>query len=535
MIENFYQKYLILILVFGLAHFTRQILLYLHLWQMKQHRWDRLKESFHENYRVLLPKSAVVSFLVLASFFILPYGWFLLLTLINFAFWGGYALVQGGRKRWIYPRPTSKGKTFFFSLWLATIALGLAGLFWMPLYLPFLLLAVATVWPLAILVALRIMEWPANILKKSLIKKAEYRRTQMKNLTVVGITGSFGKTSVKEFLYHFLADKHGLDKVLKTERNTNTRLGLAQTILNELSDRHLFFVCEMGAYCIGEIARSAKLTQPSIGILTGINNQHLSLFGSQENIIKAKYELIQSLPPEGYSVFNGDSDYCIDLYRQSSGRKVLVSAEGSELANWRAKEVAVGKNSVNFKMVNREQEILISAKLVGQQNVINLLLAGSVALVLGLSPKELSQAAKTLPTPSGGPRIIPYRQASIINATYSSNPDGAQAHVEHLKLWSGRRVLVTPGFIELGPTAAEAHYQWGKTIGQNCQLAVFTHDRHLSSVRKGITEVGGQTKLVVANKPEEIVRYLEEFSQQDDVILFEGRIPDQVIDLLQSK
>ncbi|HPD45197.1 MAG TPA: Mur ligase family protein, partial [Candidatus Woesebacteria bacterium] len=258
-----------------------------------------------------------------------------------------------------------------------------------------------------------------------------------KDLTVIGVAGSFGKTSVKEFLYHFLAEQYGQDKVLKTERNTNTQLGVAQTILNDLTSQHLFFICEMGAYRVGEIAQSAELARPSIGILTGINNQHLSLFGSQENIIKAKYELIQSLPPTGYSIFNGDNDYCLDLYRQTSDRKILVSSKGLRLAHWQAQEVLIGKDSVSFKMANRDQEILISAKLVGRQNIVNLLLAGSAALVLGLSPNELSQAAKTLPTPSGGPRMVPYRQASIINAVYSSNLDGAQVHIEHLELWSG--------------------------------------------------------------------------------------------------
>lgn len=534
MVEFFYHKYLILILVLALVHFTRQILLYLHLWQMKQYRWDRLKESFHEDYRVLLPKSAVVSFLVLASFFVLPYHWFLLLALVNFIFWGSYALIQGVRKRWVYPRATSKGKVFFSFLWLATVALGLAGLFWAPLDLPFLLLAVSVIWPLVVLTALRIMEWPANILKNRLIEKAKNRRAQMKNLTVIGVAGSFGKTSVKEFLYHFLAEKYGQDKVLKTERNTNTQLGVAQTILNDLTSQHLFFICEMGAYRVGEITQSAELARPSIGILTGINNQHLSLFGSQENIIKAKYELIQSLPPTGYSIFNGDNDYCLDLYRQTSDRKILVSSKGLRLAHWQAQEVLIGKDSVSFKMANRDQEILISAKLVGRQNIVNLLLAGSAALVLGLSPNELSQAAKTLPTPSGGPRMVPYRQASIINAVYSSNLDGAQVHIEHLELWSGRRILVTPGFIELGADASEAHYQLGKSIGRNCHLAIFTHDRYLKSVRAGIAEVGGQTELILARQPEEIVRRLREFDQQDDVILFEGRIPNQVMDLLQS-
>lgn len=535
MIDLFWQQYSILILVFALAHFTRQIMLYLRLWQIKQHRWDRLRNSFREDYQILLPKSSFSAFIVLASFFFVPYHCFFAFTVIHFIFWGGYALIQVVRRRWIYPRPTAKSKLFFIVLWLFLILIEVGLFIWWNDYLSFLILAMAVVWPLVLLLSLLIMEQPVKIIKKRLITKAFNYRNRLKDLTVVGITGSFGKTSVKEFLYHFLSLKYGTDQVLKTDQNINTQLGIAETILNKLTNQHRFFICEMGAYRRGEISKSAQLVQPQLGILTGINDQHLSLFGSSENIIQAKYELVKALPPEGTAIFNGDNQLCLNLYHQTNGRKMLVSTQKLDLAKWRAESIEVGKDRLRFKMFDQSQQILIEARLIGRSNVINLLLAGSVALELGLSLKELAQFAKTLPTPAGGARIIPYRQGSIINASYSSNPDGARAHLEHLQLWSGRRAIITPGFIELGKVSAEAHYQLGKQIGRICDQAILTHKRYYDEIKRGIKDVDGQTELLLISQPEEIVNQLRGYDQSEDVILIEGRIDNKIISLLQEK
>jgi UDP-N-acetylmuramoyl-tripeptide--D-alanyl-D-alanine ligase len=535
MIDLFRQQYLILILVFALAHFTRQIMLYLRLWQIKQHRWDRLWDSLREDYRILLPKSSFSAFVTLASFFFVPYSYFLVLTTINFIFWGGYALIQGVRRHWVYPRPTAKGKVFFVTLWLLLILIE-GGLFiWWTSDLPFLILAMAIVWPLVLMLSLLIMEQPVNIVKKRLMTKAFDYRNRLKELTVIGITGSFGKTSVKEFLYHFLSLKYGTDQVLKTDQNINTQLGIAETILNKLTNQHRFFICEMGAYRMGEISKSAQLAQPQLGILTGINDQHLSLFGSLENIIKAKYELVKALPPQGTAVFNGDNQLCLNLYHQTTGRKMLISTQKSDLAKWRAESIEVEKDRLRFKMFDQSQQILIEARLIGRSNIINLLLSGSVALELGLSLKDLAQFAKTLPTPAGGARIIPYHQGSIINASYSSNPDGARAHLEHLQLWSGRRAIITPGFIELGKVSAEAHYQLGKQIGRTCDRAILTHKRYHDEIKQGIKEANGQTELFLISQPEEIINQLQGYNQSEDVILIEGRIDDKIISLLQGR
>ena len=144
----------------------------------------------------------------------------------------------------------------------------------------------------------------AVILRNRLIKAAKRTRTSCKKLLVIGVTGSYGKTSTKEYLAAILSEKFN---VLKTREHQNSEVGISECILNELNDRHEIFVVEMGAYNRGGIKLLCDIVQPKIGVLTGINEQHMATFGSQENIIKAKYELIESLPNDGAAFFNGDN------------------------------------------------------------------------------------------------------------------------------------------------------------------------------------------------------------------------------------
>lgn len=527
-----YNHYLIAFLLFWLAHFTRQTLLYLHLWQAKQYRWDRLKDQLREKPKILFPRSSFTSGLVFLSFFVFPQGVFLILASVNFLTWGSYALWQIVRKRLVVPKATRKTKLFFLCFWLALLLFSVAGFSLFPYLLPPIVLFLVVVFPALILSSFRLMEWPVDLVKRRLAGRASIRRSALPGLRVIGITGSFGKTSVKDFLYHFLAFKHGSDRVVRTSENTNTYLGLGQTILREITEKHLFFVCEMGAYRRGEIKQAAELVKPSIGVLTGLNDQHLSLFGSRENIISAKYELIESLPTDGLAVFNGDNRLCRELYEKTSIRKIIVSTSGSGKADWRAIGVKTDKDHLSFRI--EECDRMLKVNLIGQQNVVNILLAAAVALQLGLTPEELAEAAESLPAPAKSPRIFKHGPVDVIDASYSSNTDGARAHLEHLKLWKGRRILITPGFIELGPEEQEAYRQLGQIAGQICHSVVFTGDRDISSVEQGVRSVGGKTKVVSVNDPSQIFSLIEQIKGPDDAILIEGRVPRKFIEYLKE-
>jgi UDP-N-acetylmuramoyl-tripeptide--D-alanyl-D-alanine ligase len=143
------------------------------------------------------------------------------------------------------------------------------------------------------------------LMRNRTLYKASFKIETLTNLLVIGITGSFGKSSTKEFLNIILSECFN---VVTTEKNQNSEIGISECILNNVNDNHEIFICEMGAYNKGGIKLLASIAKPKIGILTGIGNQHMSTFGSKQNIVDTKFELIDSLPDEGLAVLNWDSE-----------------------------------------------------------------------------------------------------------------------------------------------------------------------------------------------------------------------------------
>ena len=199
--------------------------------------------------------------------------------------------------------------------------------------------------PIIISILILLFQIPANILIKRVLKEVEEKIKEFKNLTVIGITGSYGKTAVKEFLYEILSEKYN---ILKTERNINAEIGIAKAVLNKLKPEHQVFIAEIGAYEVGKIKQVAQMIKPKIGILTGINEQHLSTFGSQENIIKAKYELIEALPKDGTAIIKDKLDI-------------------------QAKDIRVEKEHLLFRI----ESVDFKVNLLGKHNIQNILLAAS--------------------------------------------------------------------------------------------------------------------------------------------------------------
>ncbi len=257
------------------------------------------------------------------------------------------------------------------------------------------------------------------------IKLGFYRQ----NLIVIGITGSFGKSSTKEILAHLLAAKY---KVLKTAANNNTLIGIAKTILTKLNKDRQVFVVEMGAYKRGEIGEICRLVRPDIGILTGINEQHAGLFGSLENTIKAKSELIAALPQKGLAVINADN---------ANSRTVAKKPWPAAVRTYRRPQRPYATN-----LVGRHQQLNISA-------------AVTVANHLGVPKKEIEAKLKNIPAINSALRRTQgVNGAIVVLDTYSSNRDGFLAAIDFCAGSKARlKILVTPGISELGRSSESVH------------------------------------------------------------------------------
>lgn len=329
------------------------------------------------------------------------------------------------------------------------------------------------------------------LMRNRVIVQARKKRERFPNLLVIGITGSYGKTTTKEFLASILSRKF---TVLKTKEHQNSEVGVSNCILQELKPEHQVFVCEMGAYNRGGIRLLASIAKPKIGILTGINEQHMATFGSQENIIRAKYELIESLPSNGVAFFNAKNTYCVELYNKTNIKKVLYG----QTASFRGEE--------------------------------NMLGAMAVAKELGMTDEEIAKAVKEIDATFPGAKIQKGKDGcTVIEATYSANPDGVMAALEYLKKLSGKKVIVMPCLIELGAASKEVHRAIGAKIGEVCDLAIITTRDRFEDIQEG---AGTEKRVLFLEHPKEIVDTITRTVSSGDVVLLEGRVPQSLLGYL---
>jgi UDP-N-acetylmuramoyl-tripeptide--D-alanyl-D-alanine ligase len=518
---------------------TKAILFWLYLWQLKEYHLGRFLAHFQteKGKGLFLNKNFVFKIILLFLFFRLPLLVFFLLIIL-YILESVKAIFDVFRGR--IKKPVLTKKTLF--LILAGLAVEILIILFLSKYYQLILFATLgflifdIITPL-IVSAIVLFFQPLAVLGRSrIIKKAKEKRAEFKKLLVIGITGSYGKTSTKEFLYTILSEKFGEERILKTKEHQNSEVGISQCILNDLKPEHQIFICEMGAYNRGGIKLLSDIAKPQIGILTGINEQHLATFGSLDNIIKTKYELIESLPRLGFAVFNGDNEYCRELHKKAPVSKRICyttfSASAHEVVGgdfWTSK-IEADKESVYFKVFSRWGEIgEFKVRVPGQHYAQNILMAAVVAKeVLGMTLDEIMKVAQKIKPEQGGMKLIKTKDGlNIIDSTYSANPDGVISHLEYLKLWSGRKVIIMPCLIELGQASGEIHRKIGEEIAGVCDLAIITtKDRF-----REIQEKAGE-KAVFLENPKKIFEKIKKFCSPGDIVLLESRVPSQLIEKL---
>jgi UDP-N-acetylmuramoyl-tripeptide--D-alanyl-D-alanine ligase len=278
----------------------------------------------------------------------------------------------------------------------------------------------------------------------------------------------------------------------------------------------------------------------------------MATFGSQENIIKTKYELIESLPENGLAIFNGSDPHTTELYLKTNKQKRIYSV-GATAGHIRpdiiAKNVEVKKDSLSFEVSDKKREKEdFKVNLLGAQNIPNLLAAILVARELGMTFSEIKKAAKKIKTEQGGMRLLKGKNGlNIIDSTYSANPDGVISHLEYLKVWPGnpkgkpkassraRKVIVMPCLIELGSASEKIHYEIGEAIGHICDLAIIVTKDQFEKIKEGAvkSKMPGENILFLEN-PKQIFEKIKSFCKRGDVILLEGRVSKELINLLRE-
>jgi UDP-N-acetylmuramoyl-tripeptide--D-alanyl-D-alanine ligase len=396
--------------------------------------------------------------------------------------------------------------------------------------LPILLasLVVVQLSPLTTIVANLMLSPVQRAINQTYLRRARKRLREVKPL-VIGITGSYGKTSTKYLLEHLLANHR---EVLKTPLSYNTLMGLCRVINDNLEADCEVFIAEMGAYRRGDIKELCDFVRPTIGILTAIGPQHLERFKSIENVQATKYELIEALPSAGVAIFNNDDPRCRALADRTTHVPVMrygLDTGGQALDLW-AERMTMGPEGLAFTLADKDgRRIGVRTVLLGRHNVLNILGASCAAVAVGIPLADVAGAIQNLPSVPHRLQLIDNGSGvTVIDDSYNSNPIGAMEALEVLgRFTHGQRILVTPGMVELGTLEAQLNEELGAKAAEVCDYVV------LVGVERTKPLVAGLRR---KNFPPEKIRVVRDLKGATivlptivgvgDTVLFENDLPD---------
>lgn len=363
------------------------------------------------------------------------------------------------------------------------------------------------------------------------------------NPTVIGITGSYGKTSVKHILGHILKMQA---PTLITPGSVNTPMGITRIIREQLDETHKYFIAEMGAYGPGSIKRLCDLTPPDFGIITAIGHAHYERFKTLETVSEAKFELAKAVfEKEGTMVIHERTlrfPYPREL-REQHNDSFIVCGEPPEIDPEKRKQksyltaddiqiqkLVQAKKGLELRLTWKGKTYIIEAPLYGLHHGHNLALAFATALELGVAPDAIHAALKTLPQIRHRLEVTHRADDTIlIDDAFNSNPIGFSSALEllgTLRGKSGRAILITPGMIEMGKAHDEAHKKVGEYSGEICDVALVVNPKRIPTFVEGFKTSGANKQLIEVKSFQEASAWVEKNKKPGDVILIENDLPD---------
>ncbi len=523
----------VLVLALWLGYAARRLTYFLHMAQQNSYRPERYLRWLKGRERADFPLADVLAIVVLALLSILRPAWSLYAA-------AGLAVVQTlGWRRPPVKKPlvwTERAKRLYMAAYLPTAALlgvlvGVALLGstqWAALRMSVLLGAV-------LVAALPYVRWLA-VAARQPFEEARNRRFiqdaariigEMPQLLRIGITGSYGKTSSKVVLGRVLSEaKH----TLVTPDSYNTPLGITLTVRNQLKPIHQVFVAEMGARQQGDIKELCDIVHPQIGIVTAIGPQHLETFHNIETVAATKFELIDSLPPEGLAVLNFDDPIIRERARDLTVPVLSYGLESADAA-YTARDIAFSPQGMSFTLVSPKGSQPIHTRLLGRHNVYNILAAAAVAEHWGIALAVIARAVAQVPP-------VEHRLAAknaggftIIDDAFNSNPAGAKAAVDVLAAMpGGRKLIITPGMVELGAEQFRLNREFAAYAADKLDFIVIVGQKQSEPLLAGLQDAGlPPEQYLVAADLAEAAAFMRGWVRPGDYVLFENDLPDSYL------
>lgn len=428
-----------------------------------------------------------------------------------------------------YKKPlvwTPRAKRIYAVMWvLALIPAVAAGLIAGPHTAGISLLATAIISPIFLLLA----NWLLKPVEKS-INNRYYREAadilaSMPSLKIIGITGSYGKTSTKHYLCRILQEQFA---TTMTPGSYNTTMGVIRTIREHLRPYDEVFICEMGAKNIGDIKEICDLVHPHAGIVTAVGEQHLESFKTIENVQRTKFELADAIPAGGFVLVNNDFPYAAS--REVTNTTALRYGIEAKDADYYATDIVYGKEGTRFVVHTPEgAEYPFETRLVGECNISNLIPAIAIALRLGMPVDKVRFAVSRVEqvehrlnmkhTPGG---------ITIIDDAFNSNPHGSRMALDVLRAMdSGKRIVITPGMIELGDRQREANEEFGRNMARSADVAVVVGAYNRDAILAGLRDGGMPADRIHAvDTFAQAQNVLSSIARSGDTVLYENDLPD---------
>ncbi len=513
---------LILIYFAWLAFATRRTMTYLHIYQQEEYdtgrflRWMVRTATIDTRLTLILVGIDMLWLLI-------PSPWFMFIFFVAFA---SAAVLESD------PRHDAKKKLVLTPraqriMFVSIILSALMSTWFLLFYFPFFWILNVQLIPFLMLAANLALTPYENFVQKRYWDAARNKLDALKP-TIVGITGSFGKTSVKHILGHILKT-HA--PTLVTPGSVNTPMGVTRIVREQLEDNHKFFVVEMGAYGVGSIERLCRLAPPDMGIITAVGHAHYERFKSIEAVAKAKFELAQAvLDKKGKIIVHEkplDIEYAKIKTRENRAHFIVVGETPlSDAIIERAEQLPEGLRV--FVRWNGDS-FRLEAPLYGLHHAQNMALAFTAAVSLGIPAENAVTALKSVPQITHRLEVKrPGDGTTLIDDAFNSNPAGFASALDLLPVLGrqGRKILITPGMVELGEAHNEEHEKIGKKAGDICDVIIVVQGRRIPTFIQGARATGNGKQLVEVDTFKQASVWLDQNRKDGDVILIENDLPD---------
>ncbi|MCF0108500.1 MAG: UDP-N-acetylmuramoyl-tripeptide--D-alanyl-D-alanine ligase [Erysipelotrichaceae bacterium] len=497
----------------------------LHMFQQNRYEVGRmvkwLKDNIGDEVKRMAPYTGAMILLVILGFFAPDTA--TVLALVVSVLWSLYSIKAESKRSYIKPLVyTARVKRQMITIYVINALFIVCLVVGWGIRIPIACLIV----PLMNYIWLFVMHFfnlpIEEMVKNKYLNEAKKILADRSDLIKIGITGSYGKTSSKNIIQEVISDRYFS---LMTPGSYNTPMGITRTIREMLKPLHQVFVCEMGADHVGDISYLCDFVKPTIGLVTSIGPQHLQTFGSQENIINEKMQMIEKLPPNGVGIINNDNDF-IRNYQVKNTCK-LVSYGMDHEADYMAYDVSFGPTGSTFKVKGEGEEYEFETKLLGRHNVDNILSAIVIGRQLGVTWKDLQKAVKRVKYVEHRLEIKKINGLTFIDDAFNSNPVGSAMALEVLSSMPGKRFIVTPGMIDLGERQDEFNKEFGKKMKGCADEVILVGEKQTQAIVQGLKEVGfDEEHLHVCKNVKGAFALVYQMADETSTILLENDLPD---------